>query len=106
MRPQRSRRSHRKTPGKAAYGTGMSCHTRDETMNDRMKLGALLGALAVSACSSGGIEGGQALGPDGPAGSGGAPGSASGADTRLVRLSHLQYESTLGDLFGVDDGVQ
>ena len=78
-------------------------------MNDRMKLGALLGVLAVSACSSGGIEGGQ-FGPNGSAGSGGVTGAArpeaAGSDTRLVRLSHLQYENTLGDLFGVDDGVQ
>jgi hypothetical protein len=79
-------------------------------MNDRMKLGALLGILAVSACSSGGIDGGE-LGPDGSGGSGGggggaAPPEAAGADTRLVRLSHLQYESTLGDLFDVQDGAQ
>ena len=78
-------------------------------MNDRLKLGALLGALAVSACSSGGIEDGT-LGPNGSGGSSGGIGSvppeAAGADSRLVRLSHLQYASTLEDLFGVEDGVQ
>jgi len=65
-------------------------------MNDRMKLGALLGALAVSACSGGSIDDGTVP----------TPPEAAGADTRLVRLSHVQYESTLEDLFGVTDGVQ
>ncbi|HKO92970.1 MAG TPA: DUF1592 domain-containing protein, partial [Polyangiaceae bacterium] len=67
-------------------------------------------ALAAAACSSGSIEDAGKLGPNGSGGSGGAfsspPPEPAGADPRLVRLSHLQYQSTLEDLFGVTEGVQ
>ena len=74
-------------------------------MNDRMKLGALLGLLA--ACSGGTISNG-----DGSEAKTGAKGQPFGTvtpvkleqETRLVRLSHEQYANTLQDLFGDSDG--
>ncbi len=79
-------------------------------MKNRNKLGVLVGLFAASACGAGG--GGELSKPNFGAGAAGStgmeaslemPGDIAGSNpnTRVVRLSHAQYASTLRDLLGV-----
>ena len=87
-------------------------------MSNRQNVGVLVGLLAAAACSSSIADGGEDA--QNPGGSGGGPGGAvvppSGSEfstlpdvlppefnTRVVRLSHAQYSSTVQDLFGIDE---
>jgi uncharacterized protein DUF1592/uncharacterized protein DUF1588/uncharacterized protein DUF1595/uncharacterized protein DUF1587/uncharacterized protein DUF1585 len=75
-------------------------------MKNPHNLGALLGVLAVAACGGTLSEGTPEL-PSGAAGGSGmgvvtAPPEAN-PNTRVVRLSHAQYATTVQDLFGIDD---
>jgi uncharacterized protein DUF1592/uncharacterized protein DUF1588/uncharacterized protein DUF1595/uncharacterized protein DUF1585/uncharacterized protein DUF1587 len=80
-------------------------------MNDRHHMGALLGFLAATACSGTELPGSEGELPDGSGGSGGSAnmepeGPREVADrsaTRVVRLSHAQYASTVQELFGIED---
>jgi hypothetical protein len=95
-----------------------ACAILAGTMSNRQNVGVLIGLLAAAACSSSIAEGD----PDAPQfGSGGSSGSGGLAppagsefanlpdvlppelDTRVVRLSHAQYSSTVQDLFGIDE---
>jgi hypothetical protein len=76
-------------------------------------MGALLGLLAAAACSGGDLPGPETE-PDGAGASGGSGGGsnmepvgptevADRSATRVVRLSHAQYASTVQELFGIED---
>ncbi|MEY2932170.1 MAG: hypothetical protein RL033_2919 [Pseudomonadota bacterium] len=83
-------------------------------MNDRTKLGALVGILALvcsfsAGCGDGSLSNGD--GPDGPAGGRvaafpTAPLAQLEEETRLVRLSQAQYDNTVQDLLGDPDAAQ
>src|SRR5688572_30461380 len=77
--------------------------------------GGVLAALCLSGCGevgpgdgTGGAasgSGGQGMGLGGD-GSGGGPAVAPpDFATRVARLTHAQYQNTIGDLFGIDDEV-
>ncbi len=85
-------------------------------MNERTKLGALVGILALACsfaagCGEGSLSNGDPASDDAPDGSSGPNGAGPGAfptappvkleeESRLVRLSQSQYDNTLQDLFG------
>ncbi|MEY4545064.1 MAG: hypothetical protein RL685_1259 [Pseudomonadota bacterium] len=84
-------------------------------MNDRTKLGALVGILALvcsfsAGCGDGSQNDGD--GPDGPAGAERAGAFPTAPlvkleeETRLVRLSQAQYDNTVQDLLGDPDAAQ
>jgi Protein of unknown function (DUF1592)/Protein of unknown function (DUF1588)/Protein of unknown function (DUF1595)/Protein of unknown function (DUF1587)/Protein of unknown function (DUF1585) len=84
---------------------------RRRSFGGHLQLGALLGVLA--ACSSSSISNGDdfqrpgasngANGSGGTGGSGSVTPSVPLVDSRVVRLSHSQYSSTVRDLFGIDE---
>src|SRR4051812_42989597 len=83
--------------------------SRRRSFGGPLQLGALLGLLA--ACSASTISNGDD--PQQPGGGNGGSGGTGGSgsptapvaltDSRVVRLSHPQYSSTVRDLFGIDE---
>src|SRR5688572_12816847 len=80
-------------------------------MTNRSSLPALLGLLAVTACGDGTLEndGSGALprnrgnGDMGMAEDPGVGAAGSNPNTRIVRLSHVQYANTLRDLLSIGE---
>jgi hypothetical protein len=76
-------------------------------MKIRHNLGALLGVLALAGCTGGSLSEGTSEPPSSAGGSSGvgpvAEPTEADPNTRVVRLSHAQYATTVQDLFGIDD---
>lgn len=96
-------------------------HTRGSRPHGHeLRFVALLGVLTAASCAGGTIEGGTGFTPppgaaapgdddgaEGSAGDGSGTGgdASSTAESRVVRLSHRQYQNTVRDLLGIEANV-